>query len=982
MPRLISFVHSLPMTQPRQLLSPLLVGRDDMLALAERRTADAKAGRGSLLLFAGEAGIGKSRLLGATIRQAVLGGYRYAKGDIAPQDGLVPLASIRDLARSMVADDFDDLGRRLLELRGGKSGDTLASRRIFVRELAETIIDAIDRPTLLAFEDLQWADELTLEVVGDLARLGHDRPLLLLGTYRPEELPVGSIHREWRSRLLTQRLAQELRLERLSPDETALVTSLILATGLPASREVASAVYERTNGIPLHIEELLAALGPEVETDGRSIRDVAVPDTIEDAVLARLARLSEDARALARAASVMGRCFDPDVLAGIMDRAVNELDGPLTELVDSSILFPFDFVDRGYYDFRHQLLRDALYGTVPAGELRRLHARAGEFGAELVGASEIHASLHFERAGLRAQAFRAALTGARAASAMSSRREAFELYRRAVTNMPATLEPAEKAAMYDEYDSAASAVDDVEAMEEASREARRNYQEAGDALGAARALAFSYGLARRDVRPRGEREAIVATAETELLALAPSAERDSILAQVWLDRAFLELDAGHTEAAAAGMKAAAELQRRAGQPDPDYDMYSTIPRILAGDVDGGLQAILDAARAAREARLETSSVSAYRVAAWMAVRVMDYPAAEIGLTEGLRYADDIEQSFCRHQMASASAQCAWAAGRWDDAVHVAELELVDRVSRRSSVGSRNALAYVALGRGMVDRARNLLDDSLAISRPSGELDLILPALWGHAEAALIGGDPARAMAHCEEALELLRGTSERPHLVPFVVTGVRAALADRRPEAAERWLRGVGPLLADWSELAGPALSNAEGVLKLAAGSLVAARTSLEAAVAGWDAVGRIWEASWARADLATCLLRSNRHVEAQRTMAEVEAAARRLDSAPLQARAEELTRQGRGRGDHEAWYPLTVREFEVAKAIAEGKTNGEIGAELFVSPKTVSAHVEHILAKLGVARRAEVAAWTATITTHGSDASREAGGAEVVGRA
>ena len=126
--------------------------------------------------------------------------------------------------------------------------------------------------------------------------------------------------------------------------------------------------------------------------------------------------LSEDARAVARAGAVMGRCFAPDVLAGIMDLPVADLDGPLQELVDSSILYPFEMIDHGYYDFRHQLLRDALYDSVPAAELRRLHARAGEFGAELVGATEIHASLHFERAGLRAQAFRAALAGARSAA--------------------------------------------------------------------------------------------------------------------------------------------------------------------------------------------------------------------------------------------------------------------------------------------------------------------------------------------------------------------------------------------------------------------------------------------------------------------------------------------------------------------------------------------------------------------------------------
>lgn len=243
MPRSWAAVHSLTMGQPRSLQSPLLVGRDELLALAERRIAEAKAGRSALLLFAGEAGIGKTRLLAAALRQARLAGFRPAKGDLAPQDLLVPLASVRDMARSMEPKDFGTLGQRLLDMQGGKGEDSLASRRILVREIAEQIIDVIDRPTVLAWEDLQWADELTLEVIGDLARLGHDRPLLMLATYRLDELPVGSIHREWRSRLITQRLGEEVRLERLGAADTALVTTLILGTGLPAPREVTEAVY-------------------------------------------------------------------------------------------------------------------------------------------------------------------------------------------------------------------------------------------------------------------------------------------------------------------------------------------------------------------------------------------------------------------------------------------------------------------------------------------------------------------------------------------------------------------------------------------------------------------------------------------------------------------------------------------------------------------------------------------------------------------
>src|SRR6202008_1432062 len=108
-----------------------------------------------------------------------------------------------------------------------------------------------------------------------------------------EELPAGSIHRAWRARLLTQRLAEEVTLGRLSAAEAAPVTPLNPGSGLPAPRDVTEAVYDRTNGIPLHIEELLAALG-DAALDGRSIRGATVPSTIEDAVLARVGGMSAE----------------------------------------------------------------------------------------------------------------------------------------------------------------------------------------------------------------------------------------------------------------------------------------------------------------------------------------------------------------------------------------------------------------------------------------------------------------------------------------------------------------------------------------------------------------------------------------------------------------------------------------------------------------------------------------------------------------
>ena len=166
------------MAQLGPLLSPLLVGRDDLLDLAERRIAEAAGGRGQLLLLAGEAGIGKTRLMRADPaqgrgrrvpdrpgrpRRPRTASCRWRPSSTSPG----PCASRPGSAR---------WARSSSSYAGGDGGDTLGSRRMLVRDIADAIVAAVDQPTLLAFEDLQWADEVSLEVIGELARLGARPP--------------------------------------------------------------------------------------------------------------------------------------------------------------------------------------------------------------------------------------------------------------------------------------------------------------------------------------------------------------------------------------------------------------------------------------------------------------------------------------------------------------------------------------------------------------------------------------------------------------------------------------------------------------------------------------------------------------------------------------------------------------------------------------------------------------------------------------
>jgi DNA-binding CsgD family transcriptional regulator len=268
-----------------------------------------------------------------------------------------------------------------------------------------------------------------------------------------------------------------------------------------------------------------------------------------------------------------------------------------------------------------------------------------------------------------------------------------------------------------------------------------------------------------------------------------------------------------------------------------------------------------------------------------------------------------------------------------------------------------------MSRAELGESTVVLTDALEFGATSEQIELILPPLWGLAEVALQAGDPEGALRICREALERAVTVGERVLLTPFVVTGVRAAQQSGRPAEAAAWLEACSSQLEPVRDVAGAALDHARGLVALADGSTGVAKVALEAAVEGWDQHGRSWEATGARLDLAHTLIRTNRFAEAVDVATAARATADRLESPALADRADTLLRMARGHAsDDEPWRPLTAREFEVARLIGEGLTNAEIADALGIAPKTASSHVEHILAKLGASRRAEIATWASHV--------------------
>lgn len=247
-----------------------------------------------------------------------------------------------------------------------------------------------------------------------------------------------------------------------------------------------------------------------------------------------------------------------------------------------------------------------------------------------------------------------------------------------------------------------------------------------------------------------------------------------------------------------------------------------------------------------------------------------------------------------------------------------------------------------MGRGEPSVAGAHLDAALTFGLQASWLEMILPARWGLAEHLLLAGDTAASLRECEAALSEAMVKGERQLLVPFVVTGVRAYLAAGRPEEAVRWLQRVERAIGPASTIAPPALHHG--------------------ARGGDRGLG------YPRADVGGPMGPTRRRIgPASREpirRGDADVGGRPRGGPPSRehpvadARRRDPALGPGARRRAPAWYPLTIREFEVARHIANGLTNAQIAEQLGVSPKTISAHVEHILAKLGVGRRTEIAGW------------------------
>ena len=318
----------------RPIICPVFIGRSNDLTILHTLIDEAENGNGQVLLVSGEAGIGKSRLVMEAKTYATQS-MSILQGNCFESDQSYPYAPVLDLLRtffnahdlkdflqssSSVATEFiklfPELDNGLLDISVLSEGDAQQEKRRLFATLAQFFIyQATKQPVLLILEDLHWADNSSLEFLLYLSRRCTNLPMLMIFTYRDDEIHTNLRH--WLAQIERERLIQELALTRFSPNDVEAMLNAIFQKRYSKHLDLLDSLYTLTEGNPFFIEEILKSLiagGELVFTDGRWVgrpaNELHIPRNIQDAVHQQIVRLSEAAREILTIASVAGQRFD------------------------------------------------------------------------------------------------------------------------------------------------------------------------------------------------------------------------------------------------------------------------------------------------------------------------------------------------------------------------------------------------------------------------------------------------------------------------------------------------------------------------------------------------------------------------------------------------------------------------------------------------------------------------------------------------
>ena len=834
--------------------------------------------RGRLIAVYGEAGIGKSSLLREFARRgAGVAPFFWGRCDaLKTPSPLGPLVDIATALRGVTA-------RRL---------DAGAPRH----ELFAAIVDDLesnDRPPVIVIEDAHWADEATIDLLKYVGhRIDRTRALIIV-TWRDDEVdldhPIHRVLGDWRPET-TLRIP-------LRPLSVEAVTTLV--TG---GRD-ATAVHAVTGGNPFFVTELLSA------------RDTAVPITVRDAVLTRRAALSPDARAVVDFVSIVPSRAEFTLL----DAAIQ----PSAEAIERAIAAGLLGADTQAVAFRHELARIAVAGALPPSRAHHYHRLVLEALLRHPDRTSVLARIvhHADACGAVEAILEHGPAAARQAARLGAHLQAVDHFRRTL-EYSESLPDEQRAALRESYAYELYVTGDMSKARQQQRAALELWQRLGVTLAIGRSLRWLSRLSWFD-GDRGEAEECANDAITVLTAIPATEE----LAMAYSNRSQLDMLGGDAANSLAWGIKAIDLARQLGSVDVLTHALNNVGTARAeSDRDVGLAQLEESLELALTNDFHEHAARAFTNLSTREVTARRYPTARVWLDRGIAYTSERDLEAWRLYMQAWRARVnaetgAWAAAETDAAAVLA----MRRPTIISRITALTAVGLIHVRRGDAD-AMAILDEALALARPTRETARIFPLLAARAEAAWLAGRADAAEAAAFEGLELptdrepLLSRSRLTYFLWKLNAAVDLGLTDESPHA--RLMRGDWQSAAEYWRDIGCPYEHAEALME---GDVTAVKCALEL----FETLGATPAAAWAGQRL------------------------RQLGAG----------RRPRGRRASTREHPagLTARESEILAMLARNLGNPEIAARLFVSRKTIEHHVSAILGKLGVSSREDAVALAIT---------------------
>ncbi|WP_165546688.1 helix-turn-helix transcriptional regulator [Kribbella soli] len=914
-------------------MADLMVGRGDEAPVLRRLIADL-AERSAAVVVRGEAGIGKTLLVRTVLDEQSGSGVRIFRGACAPMSGATAYSGLgaavtAALSQSAASSQFPSAA---------------AARAWSVQTLAGVLDGDVAQGTVLLVEDVHWADWSTLDFLAHLTRNLPERRLLVLLTWRDETVEPDRL--TWLGEVLRTPGLVDLPLRRLTEQETL---QQLRALQPDCTAETVATVYGRSIGNPYLNVELVRG-------------DLTVPASLRQLLLARLQALSPTARAVVAATGSLARALDDDDLLAVADSAADAV----REACDSGLVIRDSEVGCAA---RHPVIAEVAYDQLLSSERRDLHARLAKHLADRIGSETTASELaevaeQYHRASERDAAFSWALMAARAAEKEYAFAEAGHWFAVASSlwrpsdladdRVPQRLVLAERAASL--LGGAGRHAEALALLEAAVHESDAE-------VGTLEAL-----LMRGRLRALGD-DLAGAMADLERARRLVPVEDDRLLGQVAISHGTMLNGYAHTAETAEAAQAALEHATRAGDTRTIGQARAMLGAVAAneGRLDEAFAEVLAALKIARDvaepedlamAAMILTYVHGLRNDSAQAVAVADTIQAE------LRHLM-VNEHWIEGLLESNAVYNLYLAGRWDEA-----LNREDKGRPPSGPAFKDSqLALIHLARGNLQKAVELMrgQEVFAVDdQPQDKSDYAQIT----AQLRLVQHRPREALALVLDAAELSHDTEDELVSGSLLCVGLEAAVAAQSPDGFDRLLTLL-PRAVSGVEAAALAAS-VDGERSRIRGTPDPA--AWLTAAQEWAALGRpYWEAQ-ARLRAAEALLAQRRQPGARgRATGELETARRiagQLGAAPLLSRIQALAKIARIHLDDSATEhhehrgatadpqsPLTERERQVLALVAAGRTNREIGATLYMSPKTASVHVTHILEKLGVQSRVQAAA-------------------------